>query len=235
MDSSCLDLSSKTTTRSRAGRSTSGDDTREQPRDEASCPVDGVTSEVMCPFSPERRALHLGPPAAVAAIAMRSTNARTPIPRLEDRARGPSCASTSHAPPWHRGSSVILVVLVRPHVRRSWIERLDESASSGSPATYEKDPRPRRRRGGPATEVLFAVRGCRPASTCLIGLSDDVPVSRSVGKCEHERRLDTLLQGPGTKVRRSAWVREGRVELPRPFGHRILSPARLPFRHSRDG
>ena len=28
-------------------------------------------------------------------------------------------------------------------------------------------------------------------------------------------------------------VREGRVELPRPFGHRILSPARLPFRHSR--
>src|SRR4029453_19523053 len=30
-------------------------------------------------------------------------------------------------------------------------------------------------------------------------------------------------------------VREGRVELPRPFGHRILSPARLPFRHSRDG
>jgi hypothetical protein len=30
-------------------------------------------------------------------------------------------------------------------------------------------------------------------------------------------------------------VREGRVELPRPFGHRILSPARLPFRHSRGG
>jgi hypothetical protein len=31
----------------------------------------------------------------------------------------------------------------------------------------------------------------------------------------------------------SLGVREGRVELPRPFGHRILSPARLPFRHSR--
>jgi hypothetical protein len=46
-----------------------------------------------------------------------------------------------------------------------------------------------------------------------------------------------VLGDPAAEARiehpRSEAVREGRVELPRPFGHRILSPARLPFRHSR--
>jgi hypothetical protein len=32
----------------------------------------------------------------------------------------------------------------------------------------------------------------------------------------------------GASFRRSDYVREGGVEPPRPFGHRILSPARLP-------
>ncbi len=42
-----------------------------------------------------------------------------------------------------------------------------------------------------------------------------------------------VRKGAEENIRRSDGVREGRVELPRPFGHRILSPARLPFRHSR--
>ena len=32
----------------------------------------------------------------------------------------------------------------------------------------------------------------------------------------------TRCEGRGRKIRRSGEVREGRVELPRPFGHRIL-------------
>ena len=48
-----------------------------------------------------------------------------------------------------------------------------------------------------------------------------------------------MQQGPGQRFARAlepSWgvlVREGGVEPPRPFGHRILNPARLPFRHSR--
>jgi hypothetical protein len=55
----------------------------------------------------------------------------------------------------------------------------------------------------------------------------------SVSKREQDGLREIPSQGLGGKIRGSQGVREGRVELPRPFGHRILSPARLPFRHSR--
>ena len=55
------------------------------------------------------------------------------------------------------------------------------------------------------------------------GISFDSLLPLARGECCILRRL--VDQG----------VREGGVEPPRPFGHRILSPARLPFRHSRGG
>jgi hypothetical protein len=44
----------------------------------------------------------------------------------------------------------------------------------------------------------------------------------SVSKREQDGLREIPSQGLGAKIRGSQGVREGRVELPRPFGHRIL-------------
>jgi hypothetical protein len=69
-------------------------------------------------------------------------------------------------------------------------------------------------------------------TSALIGSSGCV--TNAIASWVMEEGLE--IRRPCSRLRASVrMVREGGVEPPRPCGHRILSPARLPFRHSRGG
>ena len=73
--------------------------------------------------------------------------------------------------------------------------------------------------------------GCRPPA--FAGIGPRTRCSDFLSKREQDGLSDEIAWHVRMKDSQVRGVREGGVEPPRPFGHRVLNPARLPFRHSR--
>jgi hypothetical protein len=82
----------------------------------------------------------------------------------------------------------------------------------------------------------YPLRLASRSRTCFLVVPNHVPCRPALASwsppCE-SNAATRRLEGAAGRPARWGHVRRGRVELPRPCGHKVLSLARLPFRHHR--